>query len=665
MFNRTAVFLAVLAIASPPAATGFEYLGESKWNVGGGTASLHGFSAPNGPQTPGGATWSILGSGIIVDASAAGLDGGDHVDASPTVTITTLGVPTWALADYEAMIDSALNQWADVSGFTNLGKVADGGGNAGIVGASGSTGDIRIAAWRITTPGVLAHNFAPGSATSPVGINNNILGDMHIDKETVGGPTWVNDATDVGGPGGGSTYDLYTVVLHELGHALGLDHTTVPGSVMEASYKGGRRVLGADDIAGIQALYGGSGTVHFSVAPGTEGLDPVKPNAVFTSAPSNAAVVFVSPTDGTNSVAVPPPGLSLVAGDNINGLSNGTNGSTNGSAVLLFSVDSSSTGTLGTDVRYSALFSPAGPPFVGTTPANPGGGDPGNEAAGDIYASSITPAFGAYSSITTPIVAHAGKNRLFADEGVMGLQAPALKGSSSGAPEDELDGMELDGLSTPYFSLSAGSPTLLASVGLIDAHDGGSIPVAYDLPVPLPNPLHIGDETRTADDILIGGLAAIYGPGHLMGLNRWEDDGIGDDIDALIVSDQTLNQFPPIVEATPNGALNPGIDTALFSLAPGSPTLSIFSPGLGRTYSAADVFLTSFGGSFVVYASAESLGLLPTDNIDALDIRIGVLPPALGSFAEAEAVPEPSTFVLAILGLLPLGFVAWRRLRAS
>ena len=658
MFNRAAVFQMVLAIASPSAASAFEYLGESKWNVGGGTASLHGFSAPNGPMTAGGASWSIMDPGLVVDGSATGLEGGDHVGASPTVSITTLGVPTWIASDYDTMITSALNQWADVSGFTNLGKVADGGGNAGAIGATGSAGDIRIAAWRITASGVLAHNFAPGSATSPVGIDNNIFGDMHIDKETVGGPAWVNDATDAGGPGGGGTYDLYTVVLHELGHALGLDHTTIPGSVMEDGYKGGRRVLSADDIAGIQALYGGTGTVHFSVAPGTEGLLPGKPNAVNAMAPTNAAHVFLSPMDGSNSVDVPPGGLSLVSGDNVDALSNGTNGSTNGSAVLLFSVDSASTGSLETDVRYSAILSPLAPPFGGTPPANPGGGDPGNEAAGDIYASSITPSFGAYSSVPTPIVAHAGKNRLFADEGTIGLQAPAVHGSSGGAPEDELDGMELDGLATPYFSLSAGSPTLLAAVGLTDGHAGGPIPFAYD-PPPAPFPLHAAGETRTADDILIGGTAAIYGPGHLMGLNRWEDDGVGDELDALVVSDISPSQFPPFFVATPNSFLDPGLDTALFSLAPGSPTLSIFSPGLGRVFSAADIFLTSFGGSFVVYASAESLGLLPTDNIDALDIRIGVLPPELGLFV--EEVPEPSTLILGLLALFPLVSVVWRR----
>ena len=53
----------------------------------------------------------------------------------------------------------------------------------------------------------------------------------------------------------GGIGDLYTVLLHEAGHALGLNHSRDPGSVMIVAI-GRPRGLGADDIAGIQALYG-------------------------------------------------------------------------------------------------------------------------------------------------------------------------------------------------------------------------------------------------------------------------------------------------------------------------------------------------------------------------------------------------------------------------
>jgi len=66
---------------------------------------------------------------------------------------------------------------------------------------------------------------------------------------------------------GFNQFDIETVALHEIGHLLGLDHSTVPGSVMFPTYNGERRTLSADDLAGIRQLYGRRGpqmvvTVH-------------------------------------------------------------------------------------------------------------------------------------------------------------------------------------------------------------------------------------------------------------------------------------------------------------------------------------------------------------------------------------------------------------------
>ncbi|MCZ2076839.1 MAG: matrixin family metalloprotease [Bryobacterales bacterium] len=82
---------------------------------------------------------------------------------------------------------------------------------------------------------VLAHTFYPAPPNP-----EPIAGDMHLDADEF----WNIDA-DV---------DVYSVVLHELGHALGLGHSDKPGTVMYPYY---RRVkeLTTEDILAIQELY--------------------------------------------------------------------------------------------------------------------------------------------------------------------------------------------------------------------------------------------------------------------------------------------------------------------------------------------------------------------------------------------------------------------------
>lgn len=197
-----------------------------------------------GHPSPGGATFSIMDAGFV-DVSGSDTKHG----ANTTQLITTLGVPGFGVADYAAVINWGLNVWAGASMFTNLGQVADGGVNAGASQATGGhLGDIRVAAWELTASATLAHAWQPGTEAI-FGAGGTISGDLHFDVNR----TWEDDPTDTAG---GGDYDIYTVGLHELGHSLGLGHSDVVGSVMEPTYAGARRSLHADDIAGIQALYG-------------------------------------------------------------------------------------------------------------------------------------------------------------------------------------------------------------------------------------------------------------------------------------------------------------------------------------------------------------------------------------------------------------------------
>ncbi len=88
---------------------------------------------------------------------------------------------------------------------------------------------------------VLAHAFYP----PPNG--GAIAGDAHFDDAE----TW---SVTIPVPAG--RFDYVSVAAHEFGHSLGLDHSTVNGSLMFPTYSGPHRFLHNDDIAGIQSIYG-------------------------------------------------------------------------------------------------------------------------------------------------------------------------------------------------------------------------------------------------------------------------------------------------------------------------------------------------------------------------------------------------------------------------
>jgi len=182
-------------------------------------------------------------------AGITDVTGFDSHGGNATTGITGLLAGS-TFASMSTLINDVLNVWATPSLFTNLGQVTDGGAGLGASDAnSGHLGDIRVGAIFIDGSigsNVLAHAYNPCTSIF-CGTGGSIGGDMHIDN----GNSWVDDPFATG-----STLDLYTVILHEFGHSLGLGHSTVVGSVMEPTYAGARRTLHADDIAGIQAVYG-------------------------------------------------------------------------------------------------------------------------------------------------------------------------------------------------------------------------------------------------------------------------------------------------------------------------------------------------------------------------------------------------------------------------
>lgn len=384
---------------------------------------------------------------------------------------------------------------------------------------------------------------------------------------------------------------------------------------------------------------------------------------IFTSSVDGTNIERISGALGTKSRVGPhnaPPAaetllgtsprgvLGLVPNDNLNSLSYGYDGTSllgliNRPTVLLFSVDTKSVGNLGTDVFFESALSPFGGAPANSLPTNPGGGDPGGEAAGDIYVSARFAPFGKYLSSNAATVADPNSNRLYIDESELGLQAPASGAIRPAAPDD-LDALEMtsplfidvdgDGMhgDEVFFTLDKTSPTI----------SGGGALKARDILVSTPadandaqfnlNPANpFAAPNKFADGVLNMGLQA------------------DDVIDALALSDVTPLISAPFFLPLTNGLMNATLDEALFSLAPGSPTLSILSLISGRNFSAADVFYTNFTGNFLVYATAEELGLLAEDNLDALDVFL--------------AVPEPSTLLLCLIWAAALRSGRQRRVR--
>jgi hypothetical protein len=140
--------------------------------------------------------------------------------------------------------------------------------------AAGSHGDN----YPFDGPGkVLAHTFYPASPNP-----EPVAGDMHLDDDE----SWKI----------GVNIDLYSVALHELGHALGLGHSDDPNAVMYPYYRMAAG-LGDDDKRAILSLYASA-----------DGGPGVNPPAVPAPAPAALTLTINALAATTTAAAIPVSG---------------------------------------------------------------------------------------------------------------------------------------------------------------------------------------------------------------------------------------------------------------------------------------------------------------------------------------------------------------------
>ncbi|KAI9536687.1 hypothetical protein NQZ68_031762 [Dissostichus eleginoides] len=171
----------------------------------------------------------------------------------------------------DSILTRALKAWSDAAPLTFRQLQSDSGGAA-------TEGDIRVTFARMLHDdgypfdgqgGTLAHAFFPG--------RDVVAGDTHFDDDEI----W-----SYGGDSGST--DLFTVAVHEFGHALGLSHSSSDPSIMRPYYQGAvgdvaKFQLAIDDKLAIQRIYG------VSDGGSTGGVDPDLPRLPSPPRPTQAS----------------------------------------------------------------------------------------------------------------------------------------------------------------------------------------------------------------------------------------------------------------------------------------------------------------------------------------------------------------------------------------
>jgi hypothetical protein len=203
-------------------------------------------------------TWGYMADGTVaapgfridLSYSTSGVTGGSQI-----TDLRDSFDDDWGEGQFNAAIQNAFNTWASVANITFVGPVTDSGLPINDPGAAEPM--IRIGAFT-PEPGHSFNNVAAvGFAPPPNGgtLEGDILFNVNKLFQVAEGD---EDATLIDYFPDGN--DLEGLMLHEIGHALGLAHApTGPSSVMydgPGAYLYINRYPSIDDIAGIRRIYG-------------------------------------------------------------------------------------------------------------------------------------------------------------------------------------------------------------------------------------------------------------------------------------------------------------------------------------------------------------------------------------------------------------------------
>jgi hypothetical protein len=192
---------------------------------------------------------------------------GTDLGGVPSNLFATFNAEFGSTYAWQHQIIRAAEQWARNANinFTVIGDNGSPIGGGSFEQGDPGMGDIRIGGYNFGAPEIAAAYFPPQTN------NFSIAGDLQF-----------NTAQPFCVGGSCSSYDIFTVAMHEIGHALGMLHSSSSQAAMFGAYTGPRTGLSCDDIAGIQGIYG------------SPKADPFEPNSSFSAAANVTGLI--SPT---------------------------------------------------------------------------------------------------------------------------------------------------------------------------------------------------------------------------------------------------------------------------------------------------------------------------------------------------------------------------------